>query len=197
MIIRRSIPLRVLWIGVVSAALLAAAACGDDREAEAPAEAEAVSPGPILGVSQTGWGGVEARLVRSQRVQNMLSVEVQLVNVGQSPVPIKDYSAADAKLTDNATQRSFGVFEQPGNKIASDDVDAELDPGESVIVTAVFPLPRDAADVTIAFPNVQPFTVTVPGGVAEKPTTPRDLRNGQTAAEGGGKASDKGPATNR
>jgi hypothetical protein len=192
---RRLLPVLATCILALPLVLLASACGGDDTpdasqyqadgsKTGAGAAAETAPPAPprpTLATSATGWQGLEARLVRFERVSNMLSVEVELVNVGGSRVPIQNYSAAGAQVTDEATRQTFGVFERTGMVVASTDVNQDLDPGESTTINAVFPVPGSASSMTLTLPNIEPFaSIAVPGRSGQEPkTTPRGLRNAQ------------------
>ena len=179
-------PPSLLAAGILAAIVgLTLSACSDESGPGGSDHggAGAAQPHAALATAATDWPGVEARLLRSRRDTNVLSVEVALVNVGTSRVTIENYSAAEAAAKDDESEHSYAVFERPGLISASTGVTETLDPGESVIITAAFPVRPQTDTVTLTFPHIEPFSnITIEGAGRTRPGSPRNTNKPEEPA---------------
>lgn len=116
------------------------------------------TPRPVLATSTTEWPGVEARLRNVGGRGGLLFVEIELVNTGQAPVTIENYSAETAQMTDDASKQLYEPFAQPGHSpAATSGLTQTLAPGEMTTVNASFPMPSKTELVTVVFPKIGRF----------------------------------------
>jgi hypothetical protein len=124
----------------------------DDQPPALPVERKTIA------TAQTDWPGVEARLMRCQSNGNMINIEVDLYNGGQTTLHIDDYSTAEATLTDEPSRMIVGTFQRPGVRTGTLGLTQDLGPGESTTVTAVFPAGAGTQVVTLSLPKIRPMT---------------------------------------